>query len=59
VGKSVTKGFGADAWHLALDAAGYPRSGPPLAAQADKAAPAAKAAEPAPDQPKLGPYAPR
>jgi glutaredoxin len=58
VGKSVTKGFGADAWHLALDAAGYPRSGPPLAAQAEKAAPAAKA-EPAPDQPKLGPYAPR
>jgi glutaredoxin len=57
VGKSVTRGFGADAWHLALDAAGYPRSGPPVAAQA----PAAKAApaEAAPDQPKLGPYAPR
>jgi glutaredoxin len=61
VGKSVTKGFGADAWHLALDAAGYPRSGPPVAAQAGQGAPAAKAApaESAPDQPKLGPYAPR
>ena len=58
VGKSVTKGFGADAWNLALDAAGYPRSGPPLAAQAQKGTPAAKADQPA-DQPKLGPYAPR
>jgi glutaredoxin len=62
VGRSVTKGFGADSWHLALDAAGYPRSGPPLAAQSEKPpAPAAKA--PAADQPaeakKLGPYAPR
>ncbi len=61
VGKSVTKGFGADTWHLALDAAGYPRSGPPLAAQAQKGGPAAKAqpADQAADQPKLGPYAPR
>jgi glutaredoxin len=61
VGKSVTKGFGADSWNLALDAAGYPRSGPALPAQ--KSAPAAKAAEPAEppaaEQPKLGPYAPR
>jgi glutaredoxin len=60
VGKSVTKGFGADVWHLALDAAGYPRSGPPLAAQAQKGAAAAKAPADQPaDQPKLGPYAPR
>ncbi len=59
VGKSVTKGFGADAWHLALDAAGYPRSGPPLAAQAQKSAAKAQAADQAADQPKLGPYAPR
>jgi glutaredoxin len=61
VGKSVTKGFGADAWHLALDAAGYPRSGAPLAAQGPQGTPTAKAqaAEPAPEQPKLGPYAPR
>ncbi len=64
VGRSVTKGFGADAWHLALDAAGYPRSGPPLAAQAQKpGAPAPDAKAPAADQSaepkKLGPYAPR
>ena len=60
-GKIVTKGFGAESWHGALDAAGYPRFGPPLAAQAQKGAPAAKAqpADPAADQPKLGPYAPR
>jgi len=61
-GKVVTKGFSADTWHLALDAAGYPRSGPPLAAQAQRgAAPADKAqpADPPADQPKLGPYAPR
>ncbi len=60
-GKLVTKGFGADTWHAALDTAGYPRSGPPLAAQAQPGAPAAKAqpADHAADQPKLGPYAPR
>jgi len=60
-GKIVTKGFSADTWHLALDAAGYPRSGPPLAPQAQKGAPAAEAqpADQAADQPKLGPYAPR
>jgi glutaredoxin len=59
VGRSVTKGFGADEWHLALDAAGYPRSGPPLAAQAQKAADAKAPADQPADQPKLGPYAPR
>ncbi len=61
-GKSVTKGFSADTWHLALDAAGYPRSGPPLAAQAQQGATPAGKAQPADapaDQPKLGPYAPR
>ena len=63
-GKIVTKGFGADTWHLALDAAGYPRSGPPLAAQAQKGAADAPAGKAQPtDQPaepqKLGPYAPR
>jgi glutaredoxin len=64
VGRSVTKGFGADDWHLALDAAGYPRSGPPLAAQAQKPAPPAPEAQSSPagqpaEPPKLGPYAPR
>ncbi len=61
VGRSVTKGFGADSWHLALDAAGYPRSGPPVAAQAEKDSPApkAQAADQTAAQPKLGPYAPR
>jgi glutaredoxin len=62
VGKSVTKGFGADTWHLALDAAGYPRSGPPLVAQTPKTGAPNPKAEPAvapADQPKLGPYAPR
>lgn len=64
VGRSVTKGFGADAWNLALDAAGYPRSGPPVSAQAQKAGvpEAAANAQPpgSPAEPqKLGPYAPR
>jgi len=60
-GKIVTKGFGAESWHGALDAAGYPRFGPPLAAQAEKGAAAAKAqpADQPAEQPKLGPYAPR
>jgi glutaredoxin len=63
VGKQVTKGFAAETWHTALDSAGYPRSGPPLAAKAQKAAPAAKADSPpqaaaaAPQQP-AGRYAP-
>jgi glutaredoxin len=60
VGSSVSKGFGADSWHLALDAAGYPRSGPPLAAQAQTSAPRRpQPTAPPADQPKLGPYAPR
>ena len=68
VGRSPTRGFEAEMWHSALDAGGYPRSAPPLSAQAQKAAaaPAAKAeapkAEPAPaaepEKPK-GPYAPK
>jgi hypothetical protein len=50
VGKQVTKGYLADTWHTALDSAGYPRSGPPIAAKAQKPAPeaAAKAEEPSP-----------
>jgi glutaredoxin len=50
VGKQVTKGYLADTWHTALDSAGYPRSGPPLAAKAQKPAPeaAAKSEAPAP-----------
>jgi glutaredoxin len=50
VGKQVTKGYLADTWHTALDSAGYPRSGPPLAAKAQKPAAqaAAKAEAPAP-----------
>jgi glutaredoxin len=61
VGRSVTKGFGIDSWHIALDAAGYPRSGPPLAAQAPKPAPPPPEAKasPAGEPQKLGPYAPR
>jgi glutaredoxin len=48
VGKQVTKGYLADVWHTALDSAGYPRSGPPVAAKAQKpeAQPAAKAEAP-------------
>lgn len=66
VGKQVTKGFAAETWHTALDSAGYPRSGPPLAAQAQKPAQAdtksetpkqAAAAEQVPPQP-AGRYAP-
>jgi glutaredoxin len=67
VGRQVTKGYLADTWHTALDSAGYPRSGPPLAAKAQKPASAppasvdapqqAAAAEPAPQQP-AGRYAP-
>jgi glutaredoxin len=68
IGKQVTKGYLADAWHTALDSAGYPRSGPPLAAKAQKPAseaaaksetpaPAAPAAAAAPAQP-AGRYAP-
>ena len=32
VGKLTTPGYGAEAWHNALDAAGYPRNAPPLSA---------------------------
>ena len=42
VGRSATTGFGADSWNLALDAAGYPKSGPPIA-QAPKPAASAPA----------------
>jgi glutaredoxin len=67
VGKLTTPGYGAEAWHSALDAAGYPRSAPPLSAAAQKAAMAPAApkadapkAETAPAEPAkpLGPYAP-
>ena len=42
VGKSVTTGFGTDSWNLALDAGGYPKSGPPIAQGPKPAAPAPK-----------------
>jgi glutaredoxin len=50
VGRQVTKGYLAELWHTALDSAGYPRSGPPLAAKAQKpeAPPAAEAEAPQP-----------
>lgn len=68
IGKQVTKGYLADTWHTALDSAGYPRSGPPLAAKAPGRAPedvaaqaeppsAAPAAAAPPPQP-AGRYAP-
>lgn len=62
VGKSVTTGFGTESWNMALDAAGYPKAGPPVTAQAQKPpAPAAKAQSPeqADESPKAGPYAPK
>jgi len=43
VGKSATTGFGADSWNLALDAAGYPKSGPPVAQAPKPPVPAPKA----------------
>jgi len=42
VGKSATTGFGTDSWNLALDAAGYPKSGPPIAQGPKPSAPAPK-----------------
>jgi glutaredoxin len=63
IGSQVTKGYLAEMWHTALDSAGYPRSGPPLPAKAQKpeaqatAKAAAAAAEQAPQQP-AGRYAP-
>ena len=42
VGKSATTGFGTDSWNLALDAGGYPKSGPPIAQGPKPAAPAPK-----------------
>lgn len=61
IGSQVTKGYLADMWHTALDSAGYPRAGPPLAAKAQKPAAQAAAAkapvEAAPQQP-AGRYAP-
>ncbi len=67
VGRSTTRGFETEMWHGALDAGGYPRSAPPLSAQAQKAAaaPPAKAdapqAQPAPQEPEKpkGRYAPQ
>jgi glutaredoxin len=67
VGKLTTPGYGAEAWHNALDAAGYPRNAPPLSAAQQKAAMAAAGkgdapkAEAAPVEPAkpLGPYAPK
>ncbi len=67
VGRSATRGFETEMWHSALDAGGYPRSAPPLSAQAQKAAAApapkvdAPKAEPAPVEPEKpkGPYAPK
>jgi glutaredoxin len=68
VGKSATRGFESEAWHTALDSAGYPRGAPPLSAQAQKAAqasaapkadaPKAEAPPAEPEKPK-GPYAPK
>jgi glutaredoxin len=66
VGRQVTKGYLAETWHTALDSAGYPRSGPPLAAKAQKpeAQPAANAEAPEPaaaaqaPQQSSGRYAP-
>ena len=46
VGKSATTGFGNDSWNLALDAAGYPKSGPPLAQAPKPGAPAPAAPAP-------------
>ena len=68
VGRSATRGFETEMWHSALDAGGYPRSAPPLSAQAQKAAAARPAErrtrrrrEPAPAEPEKpkGPYAPK
>lgn len=61
VGKHVTVGYNPESWTLALDAAGYPKSGPPVTAQAKPSAPAAKAQPPeaAEGTPKPGPYAPK
>jgi glutaredoxin len=66
VGRSPTRGFETEIWHGALDAAGYPRSAPPLSAQAQRAAqaeaaPKADAPKPLPVEPEkpLGPYAPK
>jgi len=67
VGKITTPGYGAEAWHNALDAAGYPRNAPPLTAAQQKAAmaPAApktdtpKGEAPPAEPVKLGPYAPK
>jgi glutaredoxin len=67
VGRTQTRGFETEMWHGALDAANYPRSAPPLSAQAQKAAqaPAAKAeppkmqVEPVEAPKPLGPYAPK
>jgi glutaredoxin len=63
IGKQVTKGYSADAWHAALDNAGYLRTAAPLAAKAQKpVAPAAASTDTpqqaAPQQAPSGRYAP-
>lgn len=62
VGRQASKGFDSEAWHTALDAAGYPRSGAPLAQKPAAAPPATTSEapkEPAePPAPRLGRYAP-
>lgn len=63
VGRDARQGYEQSAWHAALDAAGYPRSGARNAARRN-APPAKAAAEKAPAseaeaQPAPGPYTPR
>jgi glutaredoxin len=55
IGKQVNKGYLAETWHSALDSAGYPRSGPPLAAKAQKPAAQAAAKAEAPEQAAAAP----
>jgi glutaredoxin len=63
VGKAVKQGYEESMYNVALDEAGYPKSSqlPPgqQARQADAPAAPAPKAEATPEQPKLGPYAPR
>jgi len=63
VGKAVKQGYEEGMYNVALDEAGYPKTSQLLpgqqARQAEAPPAAAKAAAPQPDEPKLGPYAPR
>jgi len=63
VGKAVKQGFEESMYNVALDEGGYPKSSQLLpgqqARQAEAPPAAAPQAEPKPEQPKLGPYAPR